>query len=234
MTVTDQMPTIEVTKVVTSDAILNEPGGNFAYLIQVKNTCLEPVTLTTLSDLLPGPMTEFAQLPQGGVRLMPGDTFSWRPTHLYTEAGIYANTASATAYDDQDNSASGEASAQVQVVDVLPTVNIVKSATPTSMDEPGGSFHYTIVVTNTSPEAIDFTLTDTQDGPWSGTLGVGESTTVEYDVTHTEAGTYPNTATVTAGQRGQHRHGLRRRDRQGVRHASSRRPRQERRPRVAG
>ena len=198
MIVTDEMPTIKVTKVVTSAAVLDEPGGNFDYLIEVENTCLEPVTLTTLSDLLPtvGSSTRRSRL--GGVRLMPGGVFSWRPTHLYTEAGIYANTASAIAYDDQNNAASGSAGAQVEVVDVLPTVSIVKSATPTSLDEPGGSFHYTIVVTNTSPEAITFTLTDTQAGPWTGSLGVGASTSFEYDVSHTEAGSYPNTATVKA------------------------------------
>src|SRR5690606_31248602 len=92
----------------------------------------------------------------------------------------------------------------VEVTDVLPTVRLTKAATPTSLPEPGGVFSYTLTIENTSAEAVTITaLTDTNAlssqclALINTSLAVGASTSCEYTVTRTNAGTYPNTADVT-------------------------------------
>ena len=56
----------------------------------------------------------------------------------------------ATASDDET----------VTVTDVAPTVSLVKSASPTTLAEPGGDFVFTLDVTNTSFESVTITGVD--------------------------------------------------------------------------
>jgi len=86
----------------------------------------------------------------------------------------------------------------------LPTVDLTKTADPLTRVEPGGAFNFTLSIHNTSAEAVMITaLTD--DNALSAecqalvgtTLAVDETKTCTYSVTHTEVGTYPNTASVT-------------------------------------
>jgi hypothetical protein len=103
----------------------------------------------------------------------------------------------------------------VTPAEVAPTVALVKSATPTTLPEPGGDFNFTLEITNTSNESVKITaLTDTQSAAATGfssctdlvgnTLAAGASTSCTYTVTHTAAGSYPNTASVMVEDNEQH------------------------------
>ncbi len=89
-------------------------------------------------------------------------------------------------------------------VDVLPTVTLDKTVDNDSKPEPGGIFNYTLTITNTSVEPVTITaLTDSNTlsagcNDLVGTiLAIGASTSCNYSANHTDAGTYPNTASVT-------------------------------------
>jgi hypothetical protein len=72
-------------------------------------------------------------------------------TDVVTVTGVDVN---GTVVDDSDD-------ATVSLINVLPTVSVVKTAAPLSRPEPGGTFTFTAVVTNTSGETVTITsLTD--------------------------------------------------------------------------
>ena len=54
-----------------------------------------------------------------------------RTAVTHTEAGSYANTASVTVKDNEGNTASDTDGETVTVTDVLPTVDLTKTAAPT-------------------------------------------------------------------------------------------------------
>ena len=94
--------------------------------------------------------------------------------------------------------------------DVAPTVDITKTASPLSLDEPGGEFTFTLLIQNLSTEPVTITsLTDsnllsaectalvgTTLAANDGAAGGADETSCTYTVTHTDAGDYDNTATV--------------------------------------
>ncbi len=93
--------------------------------------------------------------------------------------------------------------ATVTVTDEQPTVELTKTADPLTLPEPGGLFTYTLSIHNSSAEAVTITaLTD--DNALSAeclalvgtSLPAGGTVTCTYSVSHSEAGTYDNTASV--------------------------------------
>lgn len=88
--------------------------------------------------------------------------------------------------------------------DFLPVVDLTKDVIPASRMEPGGVFTFTLTIVNNSVEDVTLTaLTDDNPLPAACTdliddvLTPGQSVSCEYDVTHTEVGSYDNTASVT-------------------------------------
>ncbi len=199
VTVTDVKPIISVTKV--ADPLSRpEPGGLFTYTFVVTNNGVETVTLTSVTDDKIGPIT----LP-ADVTLAPGEsTVAMISTATHVEAGLYPNTVTAKAVDNEGNEAVATASASVTVTDVKPIISVTKVADPLSRPEPGGLFTYTFVVTNNSVETVTLTsVTDSVIGaitlPADVTLSPGESTVAMIaTATHVEAGLYPNTVTAKA------------------------------------
>ncbi|MBI5951934.1 MAG: VWA domain-containing protein [Chloroflexi bacterium] len=111
------------------------------------------------------------------------------------------DVATATATFNLEN---GETVKCVFTNDPLPRVSLGKAVDVESLPEPGGVFNFKLTITNESAEPVEITaLTD--DNILSAectalvgtTLAVGESVSCNYAVTHTDAGTYPNTAEVT-------------------------------------
>ncbi len=106
--------------------------------------------------------------------------------------------------DNEGNTASDSDDETVTVSDELPTVELTKTADPLTLPEPGGVFTYTLTIHNSSAEAVTITaLTD--DNALSAeclalvgtSLPAGGTVTCTYSVSHSEAGTYDNTAFVT-------------------------------------
>ncbi len=200
VTVTDVLPTVDLTKTVTP-ATLPEPGGVFTFTLTITNTSIENVTITSLGDSN-GVTSECSALI--GTTLAVGASTSCTYTVTHTEAGSYDNTAFVYVEDNEGNPASDSDSKTVTVTDVLPTVDLVKDVTPDTLAEPGGAFHFTLTITNTSVENVTITaLSDDNPLPAACTdligdvLAPAQSVSCEYDVTHTEAGSYSNTASVT-------------------------------------
>src|SRR5205085_2474128 len=86
---------------------------------------------------------------------------------------------------------------------VAPTVTLLKTAAPASRPEPGGTFTFTLTITNTSVEPVTITalvddnVLSAQCQALIGTqLLVGGSASCTYTTSHTNAGSYPNTASV--------------------------------------
>ncbi|MEZ4597178.1 MAG: hypothetical protein R3C32_10370 [Chloroflexota bacterium] len=79
------------------------------------------------------------------------------------------DTVTGSGTDDDGVALSDEDTAEVTFTDVRPTMTLSKTATPTSLDEPGGPVDFEIVVSNTSPEPITLTsLVDNQFGDLDG------------------------------------------------------------------
>jgi len=88
----------------------------------------------------------------------------------------------------------------------MPTLEVVKSVSPLEMNMPGGSFSYSVTVTNTSIEPVKVTLVEDDvygvvyqwvaEAPeiW---LAPDESRVFEFAMDHTTPGEYPNTVEAT-------------------------------------
>lgn len=88
--------------------------------------------------------------------------------------------------------------------DVLPEVSLEKTVDDAEKQEPGGTFNYTLAITNNSVEDVVITaLSDTNAlsleclALIGTTLTPGQTVSCTYSVIHTDTGTYPNTASVT-------------------------------------
>jgi uncharacterized repeat protein (TIGR01451 family) len=173
VTVTDVLPVIDVAKR-ADPASLDEPGGAVGFTVVVTNTSVETVTLTSLVD---DPFGDLADLSNpvilnstcatGGAIDPNGGTYVCAfQVELSGAPGVYTDTVSATAEDDEGNEAGDEARAVVTIADVLPSIAVTKVADPTQVLEPGGTVTFTVRVTNTGQvERITvITLTDTVYG----------------------------------------------------------------------
>ena len=97
----------------------------------------------------------------------------------------------------------GDGLHDVEVIDVAPTVTLSKAVDKTTLAEPGGTFNYTLTVTNTGPEPVEIVeFTDSQlpgGVPYDpiDLLMPGVPLVINYPVSHAQPGTYANTAAIT-------------------------------------
>ena len=117
--------------------------------------------------------------------------------------GDFSNTATVTVEDDEGNRVTAKNDATVTVIDdILPTVLVEKTANPIDISGRERDVTYTVIVTNTSVETLTITSlvdrqTDACDNLIGRQLGPGETASCDYVVTHTDVGTFANTAYVT-------------------------------------
>jgi LPXTG-site transpeptidase (sortase) family protein len=200
VTYTDVLPSVSLDKSVDI-ATLPEPGGTFTFTLAITNNSPEAAIITALTDTNTLSPACNALV---GSSLGAGFTTSCTYTVNHTEPGIYNNTASVTVTDNEGNPATDTDSESISVTNIAPAVTLVKTVTPASRPEPGGFFDYTLTITNNSVEIITITaLTDTNTLSTECTdligdsLAVGAGTSCNYSVSHTDAGSFPNTASVT-------------------------------------
>jgi hypothetical protein len=173
----DPLPSIAVDKVATPASIA-EPGGNITFIVQVTNTSLEQITLTSLVDNVYGDLLNDANNPDitgstctDNTVIAAGSTYSCSFTGAVSGDAIttHIDTVTGKASDDEGNEATETGSATVTITDVLPTITVTKTADPTSVPETGGNVTFTFVVTNTSVEAVEITsLSDSVFGTLAG------------------------------------------------------------------
>ena len=170
---TDVAPTLEVTKD-ADKALVPESGGDVTYTFTVENQSSESVTITELSDDQFGTLAGDADCEVGTV-LAPsgqaGDSCEFDQTEaLKQDAGTsHVNVFTAKAEDNEGTEASDTDDQTVYFTDVLPTIEVTKTADPTSLPETGGDVTYTFTVENQSPESVEITeLSDDQFGTLAG------------------------------------------------------------------
>jgi uncharacterized repeat protein (TIGR01451 family) len=156
-------PTVTVLKT-ASPLSLPEPGGNFTFTVVVNNTSAEAVTITSLVD-----DKYNLTAVDGDCDELVGDTLAAGASATCTFTGAFNGNAGGSqtdvvtvvVTDDDNETATNNDDATVTLTNVAPTVTVTKTASPSSLPEPGGNSTYTVVVTNTSAEAVTITsLTD--------------------------------------------------------------------------
>ena len=141
-----------------------EPGGTFAFDLDIGNTSGSTLTITAVTDDVYGNVAVQGTCTDAvGTVLAPGDVYECTfPGELTGNAGAsQTDVVTASAVDQEGTVVTDDDDAVITLTDVPPTVTVDKSALPTSRVAPGGTFTFTVVVTNTSAEAATITsLTD--------------------------------------------------------------------------
>ncbi|MCA1683730.1 MAG: hypothetical protein LC708_01180, partial [Actinobacteria bacterium] len=175
--ITPVPPTITTTKQATPPS-LPEPGGLFTFNYSVTNTGPETVTVTSIIDDVYGNLNGRGTCAIGA-RLAPnGGTYTCTFTgNFFGNAGArQVDTIDTVARDDHGQEVRSQARATVTITDIPPSIRIVKTPDPVSRPEPGGTFRFTVTITNTSFEPITTTsLVDDIYGDLNGrgTCAVG-------------------------------------------------------------
>jgi uncharacterized repeat protein (TIGR01451 family) len=210
VTITGYTPTsddITVVKNATPDSVV-EPGGLVTFDVTVTNTGSEDLTLTSLVDDIHGDLNGQGDCVLPQALAAGGGSYSCSFTAAVSgNAGdIETDTITAAVADDEGNSAANAAQATVTITDADVSVDIVKTASDTSIPEPGSNVDYTLTITNNSSEpvtivALDdtYTLSAECNALVNAELGVGASVSCQYtvDFAGADAGAYTNAATVT-------------------------------------
>lgn len=177
---------------------LLEPGGPVTFTVAVQNTSLvDSLDLISLVDNVQGDLDAVGtcEVPQ---TLAPrGGVYECQFAAQVTGSGgsESTDTVTATAIDDEGNPIVELAGATVSIFSQLevPSLHVTKTATPTTVDEPGGTVTFQITVTNTSPsKEIELqTLEDSVHGNLAGvgtcqlpqTLAAGEQYDCQFQAT---------------------------------------------------
>jgi uncharacterized repeat protein (TIGR01451 family) len=160
VTITDVKPTITVTKTAGAPSV-SEPGGPVTYTITVTNTSPEAVTLTELSDVVgAGPAFDVTgvdgttcDLPQA-IPVAEDYTCTFTVDVAGNAGDAVSDTVTATAVDDEDNTATDEGTATVSILDVTPAISVTKTPGVASLPEPGGPVTYSVGIANLTDEAV--------------------------------------------------------------------------------
>jgi len=195
-------PAIQVSKTANKTWV-PETGDNVTFTIRVKNTGTTPVTLTGAIDTVFGPI-DVNLFDKTYLGMYEIATYSFTEWIAGEPAVGHRNVVTVTAQDNQGVDVTGSDDATVTYGDKPPRVDLTKTANPLQLTEPGGDFTFTLTIHNPGLEPVTIAaLTDTNalsaecEALVGTSLAAGESTSCTYTVTHTDAGTYNNVATVT-------------------------------------
>jgi hypothetical protein len=153
-----------------------QPGGTFTFNFVVTNTSGVEVIITSLVDNIYGNLNGRGTCAVGAVLAPspgPGNTYSCAINgDFFGNAGAsQTDTVTVLGVDRRNNPVDALARATVGITPVLPTIAIQKTPTPTTRPEPGGTFQFDLVITNTGPNAL--TITDLVDNIYGNLNGRG-------------------------------------------------------------
>lgn len=178
VTITNVSPTITVEKTPNPDQ-LKEPGGSVEYTVVVTNTSGDfddPLTLTSLIDDKFGNLNTKGDCALGtGVSLAKSSPFTCHFTETISgnTGDSHTNEVTATALDNEGDTATAKDSATVSIVDVPSAITLLKDANPTSVAETGDDpnlfrdvdYTFTFSVGAAGVDEVTFsTLTDDKFG----------------------------------------------------------------------
>jgi hypothetical protein len=178
VTVTDVVPVLTVTKEAVP-ASLPEPGGEVTFNLRIDNDSVagDPVTIDSLTDDIYGDLLDLTD--EGGSAKLQSGTTCTLPQAI-SPGGFYectfsaevtgdpddseTDTVTASGADDEGTPAAGADSATVTITGLAPSIVVAKSASPTTVPEPGASVTFTVQIDNTSgvadPVTIDSLIDD--------------------------------------------------------------------------
>ncbi|MCA1683894.1 MAG: DUF11 domain-containing protein, partial [Actinobacteria bacterium] len=211
VTITNIVPSIVVDKDVTP-ASLPEPGGDFTFTVRVTNNGNEAITILTVTDNIYGNLATRAGSTCGtliGTVLQPAGSTTCTFTGPFAGPAGASQTdvVTVTGEDDDRTPVSDTDDAIVTITGVPPTIAVTKTASPASRVAPGGTFTFTIGVTNTSTEVVTITsLVDDIYGDLNGrgscavgaVLQPGDTYTCTFDGEFRGSGGAIQVDTVTA------------------------------------
>ena len=172
--IVDVLPAISVTKTANPTAVQEGAGETVTFTVRVDNdSTADALELTSLSDDIHGDATAASNstcsLPQtiaiGGFYECTFDAIVDGPAF-----SSETDTVTATGNDDEGNVVMDTDTATVNINDDVAAIQIVKTANPTSVSEPGGNVLFSFTITNLSTVdsiTID-SLSDTIYGDISG------------------------------------------------------------------
>lgn len=178
-------PTITVEKTASTNEVL-EPGAFVTFYVAVTNTSAEydsPLTLTSLTDTIDGIETSLdgvGTCATGG-QIAFGSTYNCEFTQFVggDQGESVTNLVTAKAIDNENDEATHSESETVSIRDVPSVVELIKTATPTEVDETGDdpnlyrdvdyTFEFTVLTVDSlgNPTVDDVTfdeLVDVVDG----------------------------------------------------------------------
>jgi uncharacterized protein affecting Mg2+/Co2+ transport len=201
----------EITVDVTADPTSRpQPGGSFTYTVRVQNVGSDAVTLTALSE--DGSSLNDRGTCDVGVTIAVGlrYTCSFSDDVTGNDGNPKTTTVTATAADDDTPSDTDTASGTVTVTIGTGSTTgftVTKTASPTSRPVPGGTFTFSIVVSNSTGSSVTLsTLSDSVYGNLDGrgtcdvpqTISSGSSYSCQFSVEFTGSVGRSETNTVTA------------------------------------
>lgn len=218
VSITGLPSSIEVTKS-AAPASVPEPGGDVTYTVEITNTSVaDSVTLGSVTDSVSGgPAFSVTGTCDDliGTMLAPGASTSCTFTLAVSgNAGdVVPDVVTVTGTDDDGDPVSDSGEESVAITDVPSSIEVTKTAAPTSVTEPGGDVTFTVQITNTSKaddvtidsitDVVDggapFAVTGTCDDLIGTTLAPGASTTCTFTlaVTGSNGDVVSDTVTVT-------------------------------------
>ena len=179
---TETLPSIDVVKTALTTS-LAEPGGWVTYKVDILNTSdsTDPITINSLTDVVEGgtPFNisgiiyndQALTLPTAfPFTILSGATKTVYFRQMVTgEPRTVLDVVTASGVDDENLPVSDFDDASVTVTNVLPIIQVTKTATPTSVIETGQDVLFTFNVHNLSIEPVTLTsLTDSVYGTLTG------------------------------------------------------------------
>ena len=161
---------------VASPTSVPEPGGNVTFTFRVRNiSAADTVTIDALTDTVFGDLflrgdcgtLENAELAPDDNAAGGADEATCAFTALVSgNAGdSHHNVATVTGHDEDERPVTDKDGAEVDITDVAPSIDVTKTADPTSVPEPGGPVQFTVEVKNTSVSTDPVTITSLVDDP---------------------------------------------------------------------
>ena len=146
-------------------------GSTFTFSVTITNVGPEDVTITDLTDDVYGNLNGRGTCAVGAVLPHNGGTYTCSFTgDFFGNAGAsQTDIVTASGVDNDGSRTTARDDAVVRLVDVPPTVTVVKDADPASRVDPGGAFTFFVTVNNTSFEPVTVvSLTDDVYGNLNG------------------------------------------------------------------
>lgn len=175
VTINNEKPEISVDKTAKPTEV-SEPGGDVTFSVTITNNSVssDPVTIDSLMDDIHGNLIGqgTCSLPQ----TIAGDGGTYSCSFV---AGVKGNAGdqetdyvTASGADDDGNFVSARDAATVDVKDLLSSIDLIKTASPASINEPGEMVTFTFEVKNTSV-ADSVTITSLTDNIYGDLNGQG-------------------------------------------------------------